>query len=251
MLDSDRSAWAPLIPTLHDAGFAILAPDLRGHGLSATTDTRDRRTRRDPRLLLEMQKDLHAAYAWLARQPHIDRARFALVGAELGASIALQYAAKDRSVDAVICLSPNLNLLGLDAAGDIGQITGRRLLLIADQRERDAAYTLRKRAGRLAKVEIYQRRQAHGTEMLRRIPRLEKRIADFLRQNVGSPSTTVVLGSVNSNVYHQADSGWIQRITPANLRYYSSPAEAESRGLRASRSTGPNAPPPRGRGCPR
>ena len=43
---------------------------------------------------------MRGAYDWLAQQPKVDRARFALVGASVGCSVALQYAAKDRSVTA-------------------------------------------------------------------------------------------------------------------------------------------------------
>lgn len=79
--NSDRTAWAPLIQPLRDAGFVILALDLRGHGDSATSGTRARLEQRDPQLFRDMQHDLRGAYDWLAQQKDIDRARFAIVGA--------------------------------------------------------------------------------------------------------------------------------------------------------------------------
>jgi len=53
---SDRQAWQPLVAPLHEAGFAILALDLRGHGDSASTETRDAAANRDPELFKKMQK---------------------------------------------------------------------------------------------------------------------------------------------------------------------------------------------------
>ncbi len=239
MYRSDRAAWEPLLEPLHEAGFAVLAIDLRGHGESATTATRDRVEQRDTSVFREMQDDLRGAYDWLAKRSDIDRSRFALVGASVGCSIALQYAAKDHSVDAIVCLSPGLNYLGLDSAGDVHQITGRKILMLATEDERDAPYTLQKR-GDSIEVKIYPRREAHGTNMFGTIGRVEEEIVQFLKAGVGRPTNTTVFGSINSNIYHQRGSGWIGRISPTNLRYYSSPAEAEIRGLRAARSQGPS-----------
>ncbi len=238
MYRSDRTAYAPLVPPLHEAGFAVLAIDLRGHGESATTETRDAVLKRDPEVFRKMQEDVRGAYDWLAQQANVDRARFALVGASVGSSIALQYAAKDRSVDAVVCLSPGLNYMGLDSAGELHQITGRKILLLATEDERDAPYTLQQQNPDL-QVHIDMGHQAHGTNMFGVVPGLEREVVAFLKAGVGEPTTTTVYGSIERSVYHEANSGWLKEIAPTNLRYYSSPKEAESRGLRAAKSKGP------------
>ncbi len=238
MYRSDRSRWAPLAKPLQAAGFAVLAIDLRGHGQSATTETRDLVLKRDPEIFRKMQNDVLGAYDWLAQQAEVDRARFALVGASVGCSIALQYAARDRSVDAIVCLSPGLNYLGLDSAGEMQQITGRRILMLATEDERDAPYTLKQR-GTGVEVEVFRQEPAHGTDMLGKVAGLEAKIVEFLKSAVGPPTTTTVYGSIERNIYHAAESGWIKEIAPSNLRYYSSPQEAEARGLRAARSQGP------------
>lgn len=233
----DRRDWEPLLVPLHAAGCGILVPDLRGHGESATTETRARVAALDPALFREMQADLRGAYDWLAARPRVDRARFALVAAGTGCGVALQYAAQDRSVDAVVCLSPGLREAGLDSAGDIRQLTGRRALLVAGEHERDAPYTLRQRAEHAA-VRTYPVR-ASGTGLLEALPDLPRELAAFVKDAVGPPTDTTVYGSIESHIYHPPDSGWLARISPTNLRYYSSPAEAEARGLRRTRSKTP------------
>ena len=237
MYRSDRRAWEPLVAPLHEVGFAVLALDLRGHGESATTETRQAVLERDRELFRKMQNDVRGAYDWLAAQAGIDRARFALVGASVGCSVALQYAAGDRSVDAIVGLSPGLDYLGLDSAGDIGQITGRKVLLLATEDERDAPYTLAQR-GHGVSVRILAGHTAHGTDMLSTIPNLEKDIAGFLREAVGQPSFDIVYGSIRSSIYHAPDSEYVRKISATNLRFYSSPQEAEARGLRPARSRG-------------
>lgn len=237
MYKSDRTAWVPLVEPLHTAGFAVLALDYRGHGESATSNTLERVEQRDTTLFREVQQDLDAAYHWLAAQPGIDRSRLALVGASVGCSIALEYAARDRSVDAIVCLSPGTNYLGLPSEQDIRQIQGRQILLVATADERaacDALAPLTK--GTTVKILPG---ASHGTQMLEQTTSVLPEIVQFLDRAVGSAPAQPVFGTIKSNIYHQAGSAWIQEIRPENLRVYSSAAEAEARGLRASRSKGP------------
>jgi len=240
MYRSDRSAWKPLIEPLHEAGFAILALDLRGHGESATEQTRRRVIRRDTSVFEEMYHDVRAAYDFLARQQGIDRSRFALVGASVGCSVALRYAARDRSVDAIVCLSPGADYLGLDSRRDIRQVKGRKLWLIASDEPREGAgvETLAP-LGEGVTTRLLPNAD-HGTRMFARVPELAQRVADWLKANVGPPTDTTVYGSINSDVFHLPGSGWIERIKAKNLRHYSSPAEAIARGLRAAKSRGPD-----------
>lgn len=237
MYGQDRASWKPLIEPLHNAGFAILAPDLRGHGQSATENLKERVEKRETRLFKAMEQDVRAAYEWLAEQKGVDRARFVLVGASVGCSIALQYAALDKSVDAVVCLSPGLNYLGLDSKRDMRKVMGRKILLLATEEEKDAAEALKPLAdGAQAKIHDG---AAHGTNMLGLVPNIEKDIVDFLKRSAGEPVRDPCYGSLQSEIYHRPDERWIEQIKPANLRYYSTPAEAESRGLRASKTKEP------------
>ena len=229
MYRSDRTAWKPLAGPLHDAGFAVLAIDMRGQGESVTPELRRRVERRDPKVFEEVYQDIRAAYDWLAQQEGIDRSRFALVGASVGCSVSLRYAVQDRSVDAIVCLTPGLDYLGLDSRPDMKKIRGRAILMLATEDEWKAAKTLATMAegarGRIV---------ASG-----KVPGIEKEIATFLREGVGEPTKTTVYGSINSNIWHPRESGWIERISPSNLRHYSSAEEAEAHGLRKTRSMGP------------
>lgn len=249
MYRSNRSAFRPLIEPLHQAGFSVLAIDLRGHGESATEKTRARVMAGETAVFKEMYDDVRAAYNWLAKQEDIDRSRFALVGASIGSSIALDYAVHDKSVDAIVCLSPGTDYLGLDSKKDIRELKGRKVWLIGadNAKERQAVGTLKKLCP-AAESEVVSG-DFHGTHMFGRVPQIEQRIADYLKKNVGRPTQTTVYGSIRSTVYHLSGSGWIERIKPWNMRHYSSAQEAESRGLRVSKTRGPDER-PRGAGKP-
>lgn len=245
MYGHDRTSWRPLIEPLHEAGFGVLALDLRGHGQSATTETAERVKARDGEIFREMQEDVRAAYSFMATKSELDRARFAIVGASVGCSIALQYAVADKSVDAIVCLSPGLDYLGLDSAADIRQVQGRKILLIAAETERAAPQTLEKATDGVS-ASIF-KGEAHGTDLIAGESRALAETVSFLQKHIGTPSSAVVVGSINSTVFHAPDSEWVKEISPANLRVYSSAREAESRGLRPSRSSGPNDRKERGR----
>ena len=240
MYRSDRTAFAPLIDPLHRAGFAVLALDLRGHGDSATNETRSLVEIGDTAFFRSMTDDVRAAYNWLAEQPGVDRSRFALVGASIGASIAIEYAADDKSVDALVLLSPGTDYLGLNSETPLRSIKGRQILMLAadNGKEKEALKTL-KAAAPGADADVV-KGDYHGTHMFGKTPDIEQRIANYLKHNVGVPSRYLVYGSIRSNIYHLPGSGWIDEISPWNLRVYSSPQEAESRGLRRAKNNGPN-----------
>ncbi|MCG3129093.1 MAG: 2-succinyl-6-hydroxy-2,4-cyclohexadiene-1-carboxylate synthase [Phycisphaerae bacterium] len=239
MYGENRGSWKPLAQPLSESGFAVLALDMRGHGESATETTRGQMEKREAKLFRAMKEDVWAAYDWLAARKGVDRARFALVGASVGCSVALDYAGEDRSVDAIVCLSPGTNYLGLNSARDIAKVTGRKVLLMATSDERDACEKLKEEAEGV-ETRILDGYSAHGTRMFDAIPDVEKSIVDYLQKAVGPASDEPVFGSIKSEVYHPRDSAWIERIKPTNLRSYSSAKEAEARGLRASKSKGPD-----------
>lgn len=235
-----RENWNPLIPALHDANFAVLALDLRGHGESADPRTREQVDRRDSSLYAAMDLDVWAAYSWIVEQPGVDRSRVVLVGASVGCSVAMRYAVRDWSVDVIVCLSPGENYLGIDSKSDAKGLTGRKVLYIASEAEKPACDVLQPlTAG--CEVRIL-KQEGHGTELLKSDPELSQSIAKYIRESLGGRSTYPVYCSIKSGnrVYHTQGSGWITRINPRNLRILSSPDEAKARGLRPSRSRSPN-----------
>jgi dienelactone hydrolase len=243
MYASDRQAFEPLTPALHAAGFAVLAIDLRGHGDSAgpvELGLSRRVADRDPKLFADMYKDVEAGYRWLADRPELDMARFTLVGASVGGSIALDYASRDKSVDAVVWLTPGTSYLGIDSVADAQKYGRRPLLLMAAEPERAAADDLGHIVpGATVKTLPYggpDPQGLHGTRMFGKALGVERNIADFLVKAVGPASAEVVVGSTHGQVYYPVDASSAQQLSKDNRRLFSSPEEAEARGLRAPKS---------------
>lgn len=243
MYRSDRSAFDPLLPALRSAGFAVLALDLRGHGESVGSPEMglaERVERKDRKFFAAMDADVEAAYAWLAERPECDLSRFVIIGASVGASIALKYTARDKSVDGVICLTPGVNYLGIDSLADAQKLGARPVMLLASEPERAAAEQLGRQMPE-ATVQIFpcadpDRMALHGTRMFGRLAGLEKVIAEFARRAAGEQSEAPVVASTRGQVYYAPESSYARKLNKRNLRWFSSPAEAESRGLRAPKS---------------
>ncbi len=235
MYRSDRSAWRPLISALEDAGFAIMAIDMRGHGESIKPEDRklEKRVReRDPVLFRAMHRDVFGAYRWLQQRPEVDLSRLAIVGASVGCSVALDYAVRDKSVDTIVLMTPGENYLGVDSVEDIKQYGRRPVLMLTSEEERPNGPQALSELAKQAELKTYTKSSIHGTRMFGKVPGVRQYITAYLKKNIGGPPTDAVYGSVNSDVYHPAGSPEIERINDENRRIYSSAIEAERRGLR-------------------
>ena len=235
MYRSDRSAWRPLVSVLEDAGFAIMAIDLRGHGESIKPEDRklEKRVRdRDPVLFRAMHRDVFGAYRWLQQRPEVDLSRLAIVGASVGCSVALDYAVRDKSVDTIVLMTPGEKYLGVDSIEDIKEYGRRPVLMLTSEEERSQGTQVLSELAKQAELKTYTKSGIHGTRMFGKVPGVQRYIAAYLKKNIGEPQIDAVYGSVNSDVYHAAGSPEIERINDENRRIYSSAVEAERRGLR-------------------
>ncbi len=244
---STRSSWRPLVPRFYEAGYAVLAPDLRGHGGSVqpkSMNLEKGRESRDPKHYRAAYQDLLGAYAWLRGREEVDRSRFALVGASIGTSVALDYAARDKSVDVVVCLSPGPNYFGVDSTRDIAHYAPRPVLLISPSNERERSQTLGKLATS-ATVKIIDDTTEHGTFMFSKVPGIEKTVFEFVQKHIGRPTAHPVLASMKSNKYHQPTCRYVRSdptnrytVRTENARVFSSAAEAEARGYQPCKRCG-------------
>jgi dipeptidyl aminopeptidase/acylaminoacyl peptidase len=93
---SNATMMEPVVPPLHEGGFAVLLLDARCHGHSD-----DEAFTSMPRFA----EDIAAGLAWLRRQPEIATDQIALLGHSVGAAAALLHAAHHDDVRAVVSLS--------------------------------------------------------------------------------------------------------------------------------------------------
>ncbi|MHC4093507.1 MAG: alpha/beta hydrolase, partial [Planctomycetota bacterium] len=237
MYGSDRSAWDPIIEVLHEHGVAVLAIDLRGHGQSiqpTSMGLQEQAATRDEELFRSMYRDVMAAYAWLSDQPNVDSSQFGLVGASVGCSVAIDYAARDRSVDVVVCMTPGEDYLGVDSRKHIAEFAkhGQRpILLLATEAERKACDALGE-IDKFATLGIVGQGKVHGTGMFGKIRGIEEQIADFLVEHLGDAAERPVVAVVDGDEYFDIGSKLDINLQRGQRRLFSSAKEAESRGLK-------------------
>jgi alpha-beta hydrolase superfamily lysophospholipase len=99
--------WDPVASRLHDAGFGVLALDLRGHGSSAGPMPSES--------LQPFTKDVKAAVDWLKRQPDVLSGHIGIAGLNLGATLAIIEAGADPAIRSLALVSPAAEFRGLRA----------------------------------------------------------------------------------------------------------------------------------------
>lgn len=161
---------------LQQNGYAVIAPDFRGHGLSSGSI--DKFTVLDYN---NMIFDVEAAKAVLENSG-ANTKRLSILGASLGANVALNYAQNDPDVKTLVLLSP-----GVDYHGIVTQYSrfNKPFLIVASKND-DYAYqsaVYLKQTNPTAELLIYEN-AGHGTNMF--------------RQNDLAPSILSALGDYSS-----------------------------------------------------
>ncbi len=108
-----KEEWKRLAFPLVRAGYGVMAVDLRGHGESTLSPSGEKLTWKKLRAtpsandFADMSRDAEAAVAWLTGQG-VPEDSIGLIGAEVGGSIAIRYAATHQKVPLVVMLSPGM-----------------------------------------------------------------------------------------------------------------------------------------------
>lgn len=173
MMPATKESYAALAVALQEQGIASLACDFRGHGASdggptgyeAFTDAQQQAKR----------LDVEAGAAYLVELGMVS-SRFVLVGASIGANLALQHLAAHPDVPAAVLLSPGMNYRGVYLAPLAGRIAPHQRVLLAAGGSDDAYSTktvteLADIIGVSATSHVFTR-AGHGTAMFEREPSL-------------------------------------------------------------------------------
>lgn len=112
--------WKDFANLLKQKGYSVLAVDMRGQGLTAH--------KQDWKMA---QQDTLALMAWLREQPGVDPAHVIVMGASIGANLALKGCADDDACHVAVALSPGLNFYGVVAKDAITKMKGKAIFMAA------------------------------------------------------------------------------------------------------------------------
>jgi len=158
MLDRSKSDWDNFIPVLTNAGYNVVAIDLRGHGASEL-DWSDFSSVEFSRAVL----DVSAAVDYLRKK---DVSEIGVIGASIGANIALKHASQEKTVKSLILLSPSLDYRGVETGENIDNYEGSLFIVTSkeDSQSADDSLTLYESASGEKKFIVYDN-AGHGTNM--------------------------------------------------------------------------------------
>jgi pimeloyl-ACP methyl ester carboxylesterase len=172
MLGRDRSTWNTFASTLSQKeGYAVLSIDLRGHGesikqsdgntISFQSFTADNYNK--------MVLDVKAAKQFLITNKHVNPNNISIIGASIGANIAINYAAMDPTIKSVVLLSPGLNYRGVSTEQAITKYKNHHSVYIAategDSEAADSSKILCEKINCDGNLKMYSGSSSHGTNM--------------------------------------------------------------------------------------
>ena len=110
----------------------MIAVDLRGHGETGGSN--------DWQAAIG---DVQTWLDWIESQPSIDPDRIALVGASIGANLALVGCANDAHCVTAVALSPGTDYFGITTSDAIVTLRDRSALLVASQTDQPSGTSVR------------------------------------------------------------------------------------------------------------
>jgi pimeloyl-ACP methyl ester carboxylesterase len=158
MLNSNKEAWQGFATAAQEAGYAIVALDLRGHGESSGSQNFE-----------AMDQDVEAALAWMLNRMEIAPDRIGLAGASIGANLALRAAGRHPEIKSAALLSPGLDYRGIMALEGLAAYGQRPVIIVAAERDTyaaDSARTINSQALGQHQLQIYPGSD-HGTDIFR------------------------------------------------------------------------------------
>ncbi len=185
MMPATKESWDRFARRLAKSGFAVLAIDLRGHGESRQAG--DGR-RLDYKLFEDRDhqdkiKDVEAAAAWLAeRQAPLKR--LVVVGASIGANLAIAYAAAHPGVAATAALSPGLDYRGVTTPDKVRKMAPGQPLFLAASSEDELSFKTDRELAQLKPDAVVREYggAGHGTSMFDARPELMEELAAWLEE---------------------------------------------------------------------
>lgn len=134
---ADRKSLTDLAERLHRSGFAVLVPDLRGHGESiakpedAFAKLEDEEAQ--AKLWAFATRDIDAAARWMRAQKSIHAANLNIVGVGAGTALAVRHGAGDENTRSLTLIAPREEILGFHLGDDMYDLEGVPTYMIASK----------------------------------------------------------------------------------------------------------------------
>lgn len=185
MMPATKESWREFAAALLERGFSrVLAIDLRGHGESRKKgdEMLDYQEFEDEDHQQKML-DVRASVEWLDEHG-VEEQELAVVGASIGANLAIAYGAENYSIPAVVALSPGLNYRGVTTVDKMGEYQGRNLYIAASKEDEHSYVTVNRLKEQNPDVKANTLEDAgHGTTMFEEKPEFMQEVLEWSAEN--------------------------------------------------------------------
>lgn len=183
---SSRESWAPFARVARTDGYFAIAIDMRAHGQSTALPGHSNPSTFTADDWLVVLKDIPRAKQELI-EAGADPGQIAIMGASIGANLALRYAATDPQIQAVVLISPGEEYNGIGITQTAQTYNSRPILLMATQSDGYAARSAKKLddlAPEYTELRLYPG-AAHGTDLLTAVPVAAEQVLMWLDHILG------------------------------------------------------------------
>ena len=188
MMPATKKSWQDFAQELQRQNYESLAIDLRGHGESdgGSSGYLDFSDEEHQKSIL----DLSAAVDYLLKERKAPPDKIILIGASIGANLALQYIKEYPEFKVAVLFSPGLNYKGIETAPLVKNLqAGQKVFFISAKDDKRSGgnnaemnqklYDLTP-TGVKRKIQIYET-GGHGTDILKSYPELSELIFEFIK----------------------------------------------------------------------
>lgn len=185
MMPATKESYSELASRLQMVKYVGLAIDLRGHGESQ--DGPDGYKKYSLKETMNSIKDIVAAIDFLKKQG-ASLNQIYIVGASIGANLAIEYASQYNEIKKIVALSPGTNYYGIKAGELVKNFNANQKLFIVGSKDDTNVPGDDLQIQKISKnypykdniiVNIYET-GGHGTDILKSNPDVEDNIVEFL-----------------------------------------------------------------------
>lgn len=190
MYTATRHSWTDFQRALASRGIASLAIDLRGHGesLKGPAGSQLDYNKFNNEENASTIHDIRAAFEWI-RTRGIERDRIALVGASIGANLAIQFLGEEPLIPAAVLLSPGVDYHGIKTLDALDNVLPHQAVSIFasegdDDESVKASEVILEGLGIQTKSLRKLKQAGHGTKIFESQKELMNEVADWLRERL-------------------------------------------------------------------
>jgi pimeloyl-ACP methyl ester carboxylesterase len=185
MMPATKESWKTFAEVLLARGISCLAIDLRGHGESTEGGKLDYKKFTDANHQTS-RLDVEASLAWLAARG-FEESRIAIVGASIGANLALRAMVEHEQIKIGIALSPGVDYRGVTTNDAVEKLRNGQLVLLCASEDDPQSFGAVNELNELNCEQtrrIILERAGHGTAMFEHDGEFMKQCAEWIEKKL-------------------------------------------------------------------